>query len=101
VPDNIDRIIAEELFAWAELILVLLERIIMMLGTLDLDYEQRHEFSRRARDIEVLFVDLGEIVEEKNEADMRLEELIIHLDRLQGLIMSTHEIIDELTEAEL
>jgi hypothetical protein len=66
------RVIAEEIFAWAEMIIVLLDRMIVALRVQDLGNEQRRELSLRARQIERLFVQIQEIVEIHDEADLGL-----------------------------
>jgi hypothetical protein len=80
------------------MIIVLLDRMIATLRTQDLDDEQRRELSLRARKIEGLFVEIQEIVEIQNEADLNLEELTARLDLLTEVISRTHEIIDLLME---
>jgi hypothetical protein len=73
------------------MIIVLLDRMIATLRTQDLDDEQRRELSLRARKIEGLFVEIQEIVEIQNEADLNLEELTARLDLLTEVISHSRD----------
>jgi hypothetical protein len=88
------RIIAEEMFAWAEMIFVLLDRIILALREQYADNECRQELLLRARKIESLFTRIEELIEIQDEADLLLEEVTGLIDRLRELITSTHAMID-------
>jgi hypothetical protein len=102
VSDNADRrrVLSEELFAWAEMIFVLLERMILALRVQRKDDWRRREFVRTARKIESLFINLEGTFEIEDEGDLLFQEMTGHIDRLHELIMSTHAMIDRLSESE-
>jgi hypothetical protein len=102
VPDNTDRhrVIAEELFAWGEMIIVLLDRMILALRIHGIGARPRHELSRRAQKIEALFIAIGEILEIEDETNLLSVELVNHIDRISEMLASTHAIIDRLIESE-
>jgi hypothetical protein len=102
VSDNADRhrVIAEELFAWGEMIIALLDRMILAVPIHAIGGRQRRQLSRRAQKVEALFIGIGDILEIEGETDLLSEELANHIDRLSEMIANTHAIIDRLIESE-
>jgi hypothetical protein len=90
---KIGRRLTEE---WADIINVLLKRIISTFRTQNLTLEERLDFSRRTRELEALFIDIGES-QEIDGANRHLCGLTNRLSRLHELIMTTHEVIDHIS----